>query len=66
MQEFWGLKKGEGICPKVAHFQELTACACERERRGGMREMTGVCGAVVAHIGLLVACVCVREGEGVA
>ena len=31
-----------------------------------MREMTGVCGAVVAHIGLLVACVCVREGEGVA
>ena len=41
----WGLKKGEGICPKGAHFRELIVCVCERETRGGMREMTGVCGA---------------------
>ena len=35
-----GLKKGEGICSKGVHFQELTVCVCvcererEREREG--------------------------------
>ena len=54
MQEFWGLKKGEGICPKGAHFQELTACACEREK--GWHERDGRCVWCCSdtHIGLLV------------
>ena len=64
MQEFWGLKKGEGICPKGVHFQELTACACEREKGWHERDDRCVwcCSDTHRFTGSL--CVCERGRRG--